>query len=42
MKYDLELAKTILRTFLKEIEEVKAIRKQMSSPQSCTIFYNRK
>lgn len=35
MKYDdLEPAKTILRTFLKEIEEVKAIRKQMSSPQS--------
>lgn len=38
MKYDLEPAKTILRTFLKEIEEVKAIRKQMSSPQAAQSF----
>lgn len=38
MKYDLEPAKTILRTFLKEIEEVKEIRKQMSSPQAAQSF----
>ena len=29
MKYDLEPAKTVLRNFLEEIEEVKAVRKQM-------------
>lgn len=38
MKYDLEPAKNVLRTFLKEMEEVKAIRKQMSSPQAAQSF----
>ena len=38
MKYNLEPAKTVLRTFLKEMEEIKAIRKQMSSPQAAQSF----
>ncbi len=38
MKDDLEPAKNVLRTFLNEIEEVKAIRKQMSPPQAAQSF----
>ncbi len=38
MKYDLEPAKTVLRNFLEEIEEVKAVRKQMSPLQFARSF----
>lgn len=38
MKQDLEPAKNVLRAFLKDIEEVKAIRRQMSPPQFARSF----
>jgi hypothetical protein len=38
LKCDLEPAKSVLHAFLKDIEDVKAIRKQMSQPQPALSF----
>lgn len=38
MKYDLEPAKKVLRAFLSEIENVKALRKNISAPQPALSF----